>query len=314
MTDVPVRLRLVLFGEQRSGTSLLASLLDAQPGVRVAGGYLGAMMHCAYRELQLRPRDRLEPRQRHVLWQRIRASEKQSGSRAPSAMPAEVTTLDELHAYSLGLVADARDAIVGHKIHGPIEALPALLELADVRCVYLIRDARDVLLSRAHRGESALDEPAASWSQSAALAREHRREPRLFVLRFEDLIADPDSVMHRLGGWLGVSLASSNLLLADDGRPVLQNSSFGDLVTAFDRRAVERFRAHGASRIVRFAQWRCRKELSAWGYRLEAGLEPALGEWLHFHRRRVVSEALELPRRAKNALLARALPSLVRGE
>jgi len=65
---------------------------------------------------------------------------------------------------------------------------------------------------------------------------------------------------------------------------------------------------------VRFAQWRCAKELGHWGYSLEPALRGSLRERAEFARRMLVVESLELPRRAKNALLARVLPSLVQDD
>ena len=306
----PTCLRLVLFGEQRSGTTLLADLLDAQVGLRVASGYLGAMMYCAYRELGLSPASPLSPRKRHVLWQRIRASERDPRLQLEATMPAHVGTLDELHVELLARIAQPQDRIVGHKIHGPIEALPALLERPDARCIYMIRDVRDVLLSRSYRGQDALDEPTKAWLKSAKAVRALGSHPRLLVVRFEDLLTSTEATLSRIADWLGLASLSAAGLVDASGRPKLQNSSHGELAM-FDSRAVGRFREHRGSRLMRFAQWRCRDELQRWGYALDSTLDAPLAERRQFVRRLLVIEALELPRRAKNALLAHALPSLV---
>jgi hypothetical protein len=56
------------------------------------------------------------------------------------------------------------------------------------------------------------------WRKQVALAAAWRNDPlfagRLTVLRFEDVIADPQAVCGRIGAWLGLSEA---VLPADDG-------------------------------------------------------------------------------------------------
>ncbi|MDD9938801.1 MAG: sulfotransferase domain-containing protein [Myxococcales bacterium] len=294
-------LRVLVFGEQRSGTTLLSEVLQAQPGVVVlARQQLAPMLYSAFRELGLRADQLLGARQQHVL-------------RRKAGLPegVQADTVDGVHR---AVLADARahsDQHAAHVLHGPIEAVEGLLQSPDVRCLALVRDARDVILSRAYRGEQRLDEALLAWKATSARLHALRDHARLEVLRFEDLITEPDRELGRVAALL--ELASPLALPAADaeGRPTLQNSSFALLERAFDPSAVERWRAHMDNRAVRYAQWLCERELRAWGYAIDPELQPSPRERVRFLRRRAVVEALELPRRAKNAVLARALPSLL---
>jgi len=307
MSAPPNRLRLVLFGEQRSGTTLLSTMLDAQPLVRVESGYLAGMMHSAFRELGISPSAPLSSRQRRVLWQRIVLEEAHRGVALPPAMPSALCTFDALHASMLERIARPEHVVIGHKVHGPIEALPRLLELPDVHCVFLIRDVRDMLLSRAHRGEHGLDEKAALWSKSAALVRRYAQHPRVLIVRFEDFVRSAEAELARIGDLLGVAMHVPEAPGAPGAPPELQNSSFGTLTAQLDTSTLERFRSCAGKQdesIVRFGQWRCRGELGAYGYPLLRELDPSGAERLGLVRRALAAQALALPRKAKHAVVA----------
>lgn len=299
--------RLLLFGEQRTGTSLLQALLQAHPQIDVLPPDFD--LHTAVTVFGLRPRQPMTPRQAHVLWQRMKSALKNSAQRLPDAMPAEITCFDDLLAYRMSLHApDARVACM--KFHGPFTAVPELLASPDVYCLHIIRDVRDVLLSRAYRGEQQLDEWALQWRTSSARMRELAGHPRVLSVRFEDLVEAPTREARRIFAWLGVEATDMPAPALDAaGRPRLQNSSFGEL-SPFDRRAVARFRQHRALPLVRYAQWLCRSELQHWSYPIEPALRPSLPLRLHFMRRRATLAALAAPRRAKNALTSALLPTL----
>ena len=296
--------RLLLFGEQRTGTSLLQALLGAHPQIDVLPPDFDLNM--AVNVFGLRPRQTLTRRQGHVLWQRMKRSLEK---RLPDDMPHDLTCYDALLSYRMGLrVPGAQVACM--KFHGPFAAVPDLLESDDVFCLFIVRDVRDVLLSRAFRGEQQLDEWAVQWRESSARMRALADHPRVLSIRFEDLVAAPGLEARRIFSWLGVPLQEAPFPALDaEGRPQLQNSSFGAL-NAFDQRAVARYREHRGSPLVRYAQWLCRAELQHWRYAIEPELQPSLALRIHFLRRRAILAAIAAPRRAKNAITAALLPSL----
>jgi Sulfotransferase family len=78
--------------------------------------------------------------------------------------------------------------------------------LPEARFVHLIRDGRDVALSRIRR---ALDEPppveriAKNWSRRIRNAREQaRRLPHYLELRYEDLVTDAEPALRRVGDFI----------------------------------------------------------------------------------------------------------------
>lgn len=300
----PPAKRLLIFGEQRTGTALLQALLQAHPQLDVLPPDFD--LQTAANVFGLRPRQRMTPRQAHVLWQRMKRS---LGARIPDQVPSELTSYGALLTYRMAQHAPGA-AFACMKFHGPAHAICDLLEQEDVFCLHIVRDVRDVLLSRAYRGEQQLDEWALQWRESSARMRELAGQPRLLSIRFEDLVLQHASESARSFAWLGLASAEAPTPALDAaGRPQLQNSSFGELKT-FDERAVARHRAHHSSPLVRYAQWLCRAELQHWGYPIEPELEPNLAQRVHFVRRRATLAALTAPRRAKNALTAALLPSL----
>jgi hypothetical protein len=295
--------RLLLFGEQRSGTLLLQSLLRAHPLIEVLPPDFD--LNAAVTVFKLRPREPMKPRQAHVLWQRMRSSLRQ----LPEAMPAHITCYDALLAYRMALHA-ASSQVVCMKFHGPFSAIADLITADDVYCLHIVRDVRDVLLSRAFRGEQQLDEWALQWRASSRLLRELAGHPRVLSVRFEDLVTEPAREAARMLSWLGLPASELPLPAADaEGRPKLQNSSFGEL-SAFDARAVGRYRDKSALPLVRYAQWLCRAELQHWHYPIDPSLAPSLAQRAHFMRRLATVAAIAAPRRAKDAITAALLPSL----
>ncbi|HTU57307.1 MAG TPA: sulfotransferase, partial [Polyangiales bacterium] len=275
--------RLLLFGEQRTGTSLLQALLQAHPQIDVLPPDFD--LSTAVNVFGLRPSQRMTKRQAHVLWQRMKSSLKK---RLPDDMPDYITCYDEVLAYRMGL---STAPVACMKFHGPFAAISDLLASDDVLCLHIVRDLRDVLLSRAFRGEQQLDEWALQWRDSSARMRQLAGHPRVLCVRFEDLVAAPARESARIFSWLGVSNQAPCPALDADGRPRLQNSSFGEL-SAFDQRAVARYREHRGSPLVRYAQWLCRDELQHWRYPIEPDLQPSLALRVHFLRRRATLAAI----------------------
>lgn len=282
---------------------LLQALLQAHPAIEVLPPDFD--LNAAVNVFGLRPQQPMKPRQAHVLWQRMRSSLRQ----LPEAMPAHITSFDALLAYRMGMHAPGRE-LACMKFHGPFSAVADLLAAEDVYCLHIVRDVRDVLLSRAFRGEQQLDEWALQWRASGETMRALASHPRILSVRFEDLVRAHGETSGRILRWLALPASEAPLPARDAlGRPTLQNSSFGELMP-FDERAIARYREKQALPLVRYAQWLCRSELEAWRYPIEPSLEPDLKLRAHFLRRRATLAAITAPRRAKDALTALLLPSL----
>ncbi|MBX3274610.1 MAG: sulfotransferase [Sandaracinaceae bacterium] len=259
--------RLVLVGEQRSGTTLLARMLDAQPGVRVRVAALTFALRFAA-DRGLAPRAPLGALAREALARELTRGLAAAGVGARLA-PADFATFAEAAQRAIDAIgADGsgdRARVAGSKEHAPAAMIAPLLRDAGVHVLYLVRDPRDVVRSRARRGEGELARKLVSWRESvgAALALDH---PRLCVVRYEDLARDPAGAFARIEAAFGWGL---DPVLAAAWRPLAgqpTNTSFGVELDAVDARPVERWREAPREPWVRFAGAYCAPELARLGY------------------------------------------------
>ncbi len=91
----------------------------------------------------------------------------------------------------------------------------------DARFIHVARDPRDVYSSyktrdlQNHRPVTPIERLAHSWSKSVQLLKQSQRlvsPENYFVLRYEDLIADPESNMQQISHFLKIDFNSGMLL------------------------------------------------------------------------------------------------------
>lgn len=138
--------------------------------------------------------------------------------------------------------------------------------LPEARFVHLIRDGRDVALSRRKRGMGAgkpIGDTAGLWRRRIEDARRQARRlrGRYLELRYEDLVADPESGLRCICDL--IELEFDPAMLRHDDRAADRLAELGDLAPTAGRRARaagERRTAHAlASRAptrARTAAWR----------------------------------------------------------
>ncbi len=261
--------RLVIAGLPRCGTTLLATLLHQQPGVRFVTDYVQAHAHAAER-LRVRHDQALDLAQRRVAlalardnWLRLR--------HVVLVGTGAFRTLDELHRAILGeLAADAGVGVVGHKAVLEPGAVADLLAQTDVHVIVMLRDPRDAVLSHWHHQGTSAERYLAQWRAMARFALAER-SPRFAWVRYEDLVRTPSEALARVLGWWGASaVAASELVFTRGavGQDVawVDNSSFGDVKRVLDSAPVERWRARAGSKLVRYAQVACAAEIERLGY------------------------------------------------
>ncbi len=254
--------RLLVIGEQRSGTTLLADLLDAQPGVRMEVGVLAdALAFVRDRGGSLRAP--LRPSERARIAAMLGAGLERTRTRGGVSADELATPADALARAIEALRGDAR--IAASKEHAPAAVIEALVTEAGFDVLYLVRDARDVILSRARRGEGELDRKLASWRRSvrAALGVEH---PRLLVIRYEDLVRDVRGTFARIDDALGLGLDPERAATWRLPAPRRTNTSFGVEMHGVEAIAIERWRGHPDDPWVRFAGAYCAPELARLSY------------------------------------------------
>ena len=189
-------------GVGRSGTTLLRMMLDAHP------------------ELAIPPETHFVP---EVLERAGGGADPQAlveaivGSRAwgdfglePDALRARVAALrrpdgaEVVRAFYLLYASSRGRPRWGDKTPGYVKRMrPIAAALPEARFVHLIRDGRDVALSRRGRGMGAtkdVAEVAGLWRRRIENARKQARRlsGRYLELRYEDLIADPGAALRRV--------------------------------------------------------------------------------------------------------------------
>lgn len=71
----------------------------------------------------------------------------------------------------------------------------------DVRFIHIVRDARDVVTSRHPHAEGPYV-PVERWVADVSAGLAHRHDPRMYTLRYEDLVEDYEPTMRALLAWL----------------------------------------------------------------------------------------------------------------
>jgi len=262
--------RVIIAGLPRSGTTLMATLLAAQQHIHFLTDYFPAFVE-AQRRLGKPWRAALDAAERRIALALIR--DQFLRVRHPVLVKLDAfSSLDELHQRVLEELAAPGDVWVGHKLLLSPPEIRALLDQTEVRCLILLRDPRDAAISFFHRTGGGVEPYARNWRDTARLCRQLTSHPRLLALRFEDLIAEPEATLKRLGDWLGVAINSDVGQLrfqrsrAHGTTEWRENSAFQDVAGRFDRQPLGRWKSQPDSNIVRYAGWLTRRELAGLGY------------------------------------------------
>ncbi len=185
---------------------------------------------------------------------------------------------------------------VGNKNPGYSRCLPLLDRLfgSDARYLCVLRDGRDVALSsmKMHWGEQSPYACARSWATDLEMLEAFSAtvdDSQLLVVRYEDLLAEPDRELARLEGFTGVALAPerrAELLRSLLDSPMRGN--FGKWRTALSATGQRQYEAVAGDWLERYGY-----ERAVPAARLR-WFEPALYSSLEFLRRvrRTIAAAL----------------------
>jgi hypothetical protein len=160
----------------------------------------------------------------------------------------------------------------GEKTPGYVRSMDSIAAvLPEARFVHLIRDGRDVALSRRARGMGA-DKPMAKtanlWRRRIedARAQAHDLDGRYLELRYEDLVADPEPQLRRVCEFIELDFDPA-MLRHDEGADE-RLAELGDLAAEgprqardADERATAHAQARGPATTQRTGAWRT--EMSA---------------------------------------------------
>jgi Sulfotransferase family len=194
-----------IVGVGRSGTTLLRLMLDSHPHLAIGPetGFAPEVVR-ACRRHGAAPEELMDLLRAQRSWGDFDLPEDELERRFAAAPRLDAgTALRTLY----GLYAeDQGKPRWGDKTPAYVKRMPMISEaLPEARFIHVIRDGRDVALSRARRAdEPATPERAAgTWRKRILRAREQaRRLDHYLEVRYEDLVTDTEPTLRRIAGFV----------------------------------------------------------------------------------------------------------------
>jgi hypothetical protein len=155
--------------------------------------------------------------------------------------------------------------------------------------IHIIRDPRDNYTSYVRkRGTWRVEKFADDWSRSAKLALERKELPHYHVLRYEDLVTEPEREMRAVADFLGIEFQDSLLKPTRAGTVWGGNSMFGDNKGKIHAGTLGRYSEHLEPSLLEKLESYLYDEMQAWGYapeRASSTRQLPIGyrfdEWVH---------------------------------
>ena len=222
---------LLITGHPRSGTTMLRSFCNAHPEIAVTHEF-GNFLY-----LQRPYTD--HAKMIWARWRTVNARWEFIDSQKPERANFHNLKFILRYLWALRWVSSPQAKIDGHKIGLALRRLfgkPALvgdklpqyrnrldefIADQDIKCLLIYRDCRDVTSSflQKKRTEWKGREWAEKFDSAGKIAQRwvadiekmERYDGRAFVIRYEDLVANPEQVVPALSDWLGVKAAGFNL-------------------------------------------------------------------------------------------------------
>lgn len=269
--------KLMITGERRTGTTLIANFLNAQEGITIYRDFLH-LERMRQGLVGMSLIDSLSPIQRLQLIDCFNGWNADLGFQM-KLDPEQFSSLAEFYRYVLDLIARPGDRIVGHKTTIAHRTVDELLEhVPDLQILYIIRDPRDVVTSALKRfadEENTLFDYIEDWQRSYIKMRNLKTSPdfagRIFMLRYEDFVLDKDQVLPDLAQFLEVENLVVPEEMTDYGQSWLSNSAFGELRQTLDPTPIGRWREENP-RAGRVAEILLASEMLQVGYEVSADI------------------------------------------
>jgi len=225
---------LLIAGHQRSGTSMLVALLNSHPDIALTFEFKAFVaLNSPPREYVSKVRKQWFKRppfqqpQQHPVMKRFDSAIflfryltgiLRHRHRSQIDLPTVIEVMHQIFPYA---------CIVGDKWPDYIWEFDKLTRLEPLKCLVIYRDGRDVTSSALHLARTQwrnqkwvtaftnVDQVARRWVSTIRIMQ--RNASRAHIIRYEELVQQPEPVLTRLGGWLGIDPGVFNQQLLDTG-------------------------------------------------------------------------------------------------
>lgn len=264
MTEIPEPALLVVGGAMRGGTSLLQDVLDSHPQVHLMAMETRALRYADFatwahaaavhqssmstirRTIDRRYRGQV----RRYLWNIVRGH-----------AAGELTTVDRIHHAFVAALGAPGCAYVGDKYPDYVLQYPQFVHRPNTKCVFVYRDARDVVASihhRIHRGDwrgrtwvrkyNTIEKATDYWLAIMQAFHDLRQlETNAFLIRYEDLVLESAATV--------AAIALHLELPADGFDATLPNAS-----------SIGRYRERLSAQQLQVIEHRAGSVMEHWGY------------------------------------------------
>jgi len=260
--------KILLTGSMRSGTTFLANFVNTNDECILLRDALVSIFRLSP-QLGINTFSKpLSSRVKNILLVNIKAEMSVLGfEKLHTICGEQFSTLGELFDLVLDNLSTPMTKIVGVKVTEAEDWLETIINDSNVLVIYLVRDLRDVLLSSNNRfPDYNRTTFAKKWQKGVSTAIQVKG-PKLFFLKFEDLIQNPEKEVKKLSNFLEVSLDHKVKQLQDiSNKSWIDNSSFHDLNETFDKKAIFRWKNNLDSKEVQYGSVVCRKLMKKLGY------------------------------------------------
>lgn len=184
---------------------------------------------------------------------------------------------DDLRSNVLPAYGTGNEAWAGTKETWLTELVPSLAEAdSSAKFVLVVRDPRAVTASKNVNEDSKYPWLflLRQWRKLAGLAWTYANDPglsdRVYLLRFEDLVTEPERTGRELCDFLDIPLDKDVLdpstFTDGSGEQWLQNTSYENSKAEFNTDSVDKWKQIHPDRIVRYVEQLCYADMELFGY------------------------------------------------
>ncbi|WP_088330229.1 sulfotransferase [Lacimicrobium sp. SS2-24] len=146
---------------------------------------------------------------------------------------------------------------------------------AEVKCILIVRDPRAVLASTAYGSTEHTGKPRPTlfdirnWRKSVQIGRLLQSNKHFKLVRFEELLKEPEPILRNIFQWLGMDDVDCRKLVgkfeSENNKSWMGNSSFSER-RGLDIKAIDDFSCRLSSSVLSYIEATCQEEMSWLNY------------------------------------------------